>query len=181
MFPIIKTERLILRKPNIGDWKIISYLRSDEKVNRYVKRPRTESKDKALAFIAKINADIVDQSILYWVISERKNDEMIGSICLCNFSENRKIAEVGYDLNPKYQRKGIMDESLKSVLKYGFTNLNLDTITAYTHEENVNSVTLLKRNKFRLVAGKIDSNNSDNIILEVTRSSYNNDNSHGPS
>ena len=36
--------------------------------------------------------------------------EMIGSICLWNFTDNQKSAEIGYDLSPKYQRKGIMNE-----------------------------------------------------------------------
>ena len=112
----IKTERLFLRRLKQSDWEMISYLRSNKEVNEFVKRPSAESKEKALEFISKINRGIKDRGIYYWTITERKRDEMIGSICLWNFSKDLKMAEVGYDLSPKFQRKGIMNESLKSVL-----------------------------------------------------------------
>jgi len=172
LFPIRNTERLILRKPDEHDWEMVSYLRSDNEVNKYVKRMSAESKEKAIAFIKKVNGGIIDQSILYWVITEKENEEMIGSICIWNFSEDRKTAEVGFDLSPKFQKQGIMDESLRSVLDYGFTYLNLDTITAYTHRKNISSITLLKRNRFTHNSEMIDSNNKDNIILEITSNTY---------
>ena len=61
---------------------------------------------------------------------------MIGSICLWNFSEDRKVAEIGYDLDPKYQRKGIMTESINAVLNFGFRKLSLEKIEAFTQKQN---------------------------------------------
>ncbi len=54
-FPEITTQRLLLRKLKTSDWEMISYLRSDEKVNEFIKRPNAKSKEKALAFVAKLN------------------------------------------------------------------------------------------------------------------------------
>ena len=68
---------------------------------------------------------------------------MIGTISLWKFSEDKKTAEVGYDLNPVFHNKGIMTEALNCVLKYGFTQLQLDKIEAYTHKENQASRKLL--------------------------------------
>ncbi len=56
--PKIKTERLLLRELKQSDWEVISYLRSDIDVNRFVKRPSAESKEKALEFISKISNGI---------------------------------------------------------------------------------------------------------------------------
>lgn len=112
-FPEIKTERLLLRKLKPADWEMISYLRSDKDINEFVKRPSAESKEKAMEFISKINDGINNQSLYYWTITEMNNIKMIGSICLWNFSKDKKIAEIGYDLSPKFQGKGIMNESLK--------------------------------------------------------------------
>ena len=165
-FPEIKTKRLLLRRPRASDWEMIAYLRSDKEINKFIKRPSAESKEKALEFISKTNSDIEKQTLLYWIITKKNNDQMIGSICLWNFSKDRKIAEVGYDLSPKFQRKGIMDESLKSILDFGFKNLHLDLIEAYTHHKNEPSKKLLERNKFKLIVDKKDQYNSDNIIYE---------------
>jgi len=169
--PKIKTERLLLRELKQSDWEVISYLRSDQIVNKFVKRPSAETKEKALAFISKISDGIKKQNIYYWSISEKSNPEMVGSICLWNFSKDKKTAEIGYDLNPKFQQKGIMNEALKSVLEFGFENLKLEVIEAFTHKENASSKKLLERNKFKLIRGRKDEDNKDNIIYEIKKGS----------
>jgi len=168
-FTEITTERLVLRKLKETDWEMISYLRSDKEVNKFVKRPNAPSKEKALEFISKTNNAIDNNSILYWVITEKGKNEMIGSICLWNFSEDKKKAEIGYDLSPEFQRKGIMDESLKNVLKFGFNTLLLDAIVAYTQYNNKSSVKLLKRNNFKLVEDLKDEENEYNRIFEIKK------------
>ncbi len=105
----------------------------------------------------------------YWVITEQPNPQMIGSICLWNFSEDRKYAEVGYDLSPQFQGKGMMTEALQSVLNFGFQHLHLHSIEAFTHHQNENSKKLLKINGFQLIKGKKDEDNLDNIIYEIKR------------
>lgn len=173
-FPEINTERLLLRRLMESDWEMISYLRSDKEVNEFIKRPSAESKEKALEFINKINSGIDNQNSLYWTITEKNSNQMIGSICLWNFSEDRKTAEVGYDLSPKFQGKGIMNESLKSILEFGFKNLNLELIEAYTHKRNVNSKKLLERNRFILDVNIKDEHNQDNIIYKLKNPVSNN-------
>ena len=168
MFEIL-TERLVLRQLKPEDWKMISYLRSDNEVNKFVKRSSAETKEKADQFIAKITRGIENKELYYWVITEKEKSEMIGSICLWNFSDNPKSAEVGYDLSPQFQRKGVMDESMKAVLEFGFVKLKLDIIEAYTHSENESSNKLLVRNGFIHLKGEIDENNLDNIIYELKR------------
>ena len=166
-FPEIVTKQLLLRKLKNSDWEMISYLRSDKEVNEFVKRPTAESKEKALEFILKTNKGIDDQNLYYWVITEKNKSEMIGSICLWNFSQDQKSAEAGYDLGPEFQRKGIMGESLKSVLEFGFEKLDLDIIEAYTHKNNESSKKLLEKNGFTFVSGKKDEHNQYNIIYEI--------------
>ncbi len=173
-FPEIITERLLLRRLVESDWDVISYLRTDKEVNKFVERPSAETKEEALKFINKIHKLIDKQTSFYWAITEKNNNQMIGSICLWNFSKDRKIAEVGYDLSPKFQGKGIMNESLKSIIEFGFKNLNLDLIEAYTHKRNVNSKKLLERNRFKLDMGKKDEHNQDNIIYKLKKSASNN-------
>ena len=166
-FTGLKTARLILRQPTTSDWKMISYLRSSVEVNKYVHRPRAETKEKALAYISKTILGIDDQKLYYWVITEKNSDQMIGSICLWNLSEDGKTAEVGYDLNPKFQRRGIMNESLKCILDFGFNTLQLEVIEAYTQRRNEPSKKLLERNGFKWVVGKKDANDPENIIYQI--------------
>jgi ribosomal-protein-alanine N-acetyltransferase len=168
-FPEIHTERLVLKRLEKSDWKVISFLRSDKNVNQFVNIPAAETKEKALKYIDKINTGVDKQNIYYWKITERNKNEMIGSICLWNFSKDDKTAEIGYVLSPEYHRKGIMNESLKNVTKFGFQKLNLNLIVAYTHYLNKSSIKLLKRNGYNLVKGKKDEDYPDNIVFELKR------------
>ena len=165
-FTELQTKRFFLRTLKPSDWKAISYLRSDQDVNIFVKRPSAETKEKALAFISKIEAGIENHSFYYWSISEGADSEMIGSICLWSFSKDRKTAEVGYDLNPMFQGKGVMDEALKKVIEFGFNHLKLNTIEAFTQKDNQSSTNLLERNDFKLHTKRIDKNNLNNCIFE---------------
>lgn len=169
-FPTITTDRLILRKIALEDWEIISYLRSDAIVNQYVIRPDASTKEKSIAFITSILKKIDKSEMIYWCLNLKEDPGMIGSICLFNFSEDQKIGEVGYDLHPKAQKLGIMNEALEAILTYGFDVLNLDLIKAYTQRNNTNSINMLKRNHFILNELEKDKANPLNWIFQRNRS-----------
>lgn len=166
-FPELRTQRLILRKPDVADWPVVSYLRTDYEVNRFVQRSSAETKEKAIEFIEKVLSNAAEDKSVIWFICLNDDPEMIGSICLWNISEDRKTAEIGYDLSPAYWGKGIMNEAMEAIIKYGFETLALDTIEAYTSKENIPSIELLYKNGFHLNNDKIDPNNSSNIIFEL--------------
>src|SRR5690606_23047179 len=84
-FPDIQTERLSLMRLKNSDWEMISYLRTDENVNEFVNRSSAETKEKALEIVKRINTEFKNQNSIYWKITERNTDKMIGSICLWNF------------------------------------------------------------------------------------------------
>lgn len=173
-FPEIKTERLVLRKIEESDCDVIFFLRTDETVNTYIERPedrKTKNKDDALKFIKDITEDIVNFKSISWGITLKNNPKIIGTICLWNFSEDNKTAEVGYGLNPKYFNKGIMSEALKLVVEFGFRDLNFDKIEAFTHKDNENSKKLLVKNGFHFMINRKDKDNTANRIYEIDKAS----------
>ena len=152
-FPEIKTERLFLRKIEKLDSDVILFLRSDETVTKFIERPenrKTKNKTDAIKFIKEINEAFENQKSISWGITLINNIQIIGTICLWNFSENNKTAEVGYDLNPEFHRMGIMSEALNSIIDFGFNELKLDKIEAFTHKGNDNSKKLLEKKGFIL-------------------------------
>ena len=84
-----------------------------------------------------------------------------------NFSKDKKQVEVGYDLSPLFQKKGIMSEALKNVIDFGFRDLRLTKIEVFTHKKNESSKNLLETNSFILMAQKKDKKNSSNLIFEI--------------
>jgi ribosomal-protein-alanine N-acetyltransferase len=166
-FPFLQTSRLQLISLEKKNAKQVLFLRSDRVVNQFIKRQTPSNIDDALAFIVKIQREYQNKESVSWAIHLKDDPLMIGSICLWNFSSDRKTAEVGYDLNPAYHNQGIMTEALQAILHFGFERLALETIKAFTHYANESSKRLLTKNGFSIVAGEKDTDNEDNVIFSV--------------
>jgi ribosomal-protein-alanine N-acetyltransferase len=148
-FPLITTERLVLRKVEKGDVNEILFLRSDEKVMKYLDRAPAKSLDDAFGFILKITGQEADNESVTWAINLKGNSKLIGTICYWNIQKEHHRAEVGYVLHPEYWGKGIMQESLTEVLKYGFEVMKLHSVEANVNPENIASIKLLEKNNFK--------------------------------
>lgn len=164
-FPVLHTKRLLLRQMTEADADKIHKLFTDAIVNQFIQRP-PERKDKdGLAFVERITKSIANNEISHWIITKKDNSQVLGSICLWNFIDDRSVAEVGYDLFPQFHGKGIMTEALNEVLEFGFNQLKIKTVEAFTHRNNKNSTNLLIKTGFELDEYKVDSDNLNNIIF----------------
>ena len=101
-----------------------------------------------LEFLKKIIESVDSGESNYWAICLKEDPGLVGTICLYDFSPDRQVAEIGYELLPFYQHKGIMQEAMSIVLHYGFHTLNLQTITAFPSSDNKSSIKLLVKNDF---------------------------------
>ncbi len=173
-FPEIKTQRLFLRKITELDSDVILYLRSNETITKFIERPenrKTKNITDAIKFINEINEAFENHKSIAWGITFLNNPKIIGTICLWNFSDNNKTAEVGYDLHPEFQRMGIMSEALESIINFGFNALKLDKIEAFTHKNNESSKKLLEKNGFIFMEDRKDEENDFNRIFELKNGS----------
>ena len=162
-FPIILTKRLNLRKIVPSDLDRVHFLRSNKTINKYIKR-EPQTLETAKTHIKRLGANLKTDKAIAWGITTKESDDLIGSICLWNFSEDKKKAEVGYDLDPKFQGKGIMSEALKAILDFAFNQRGFKTIEAYTDYRNIPSKTLLKRHGFIPKEGVKDADNQNNEV-----------------
>ncbi len=161
----LETERLILKEINESHVEDILKIRSNEITNLYVKRNSPKTNYDALEFILHIKREIQDRKVAFWGIAYKDSGNLIGTICLWNFSSDKTMAEVGYELLPDYHRKGIMFEALSVVLEYGLNTLGLQKIIAITSRFNENSKKLLLKHHFILEEGERDKHNPDNIVF----------------
>lgn len=165
----LETERLLLKEINEGHVEDILRIRSNEIINKYVYRNPPKNNYDALEFILTIKKRTADNQTFYWGISLKDQQNLIGTICLWNFSEDRKIAKVGYELLPEYHRQGIMSEALSAVLDFSFNELQLQEIVAMTHKLNENSKLLLLKHHFVLEESREDEGFPDNLVFSLKR------------
>jgi|SRR6185312_2601120 len=165
----LSTTRLQLRPLEPSDDNEIFVLRSSEIINQYISRKRTSDKEEALQFINKVNNNFKKNEALYWAINLKNNPHLIGTICLWNFTEDRKTAEIGYELFSEFQGKGIMDEALKKVIETAFQKIGVKTLEAFTHKNNLRSKGLLLRNNFVHAPDRKDEDDDNNIIFVLKK------------
>ncbi len=145
-FPTLKTERLLLREVNFNDIKAVFELRSSKEINKFVGTKRVQNQQEAKDFI-KVCFDLYNkEKRVFWLIELEQ--QVIGSIVLHEISLTNSYAEIGYKLKPEFQKKGLISEAIKCVLGFGIHKMNLKTIEAYTHKNNIASIALLKKHNF---------------------------------
>jgi ribosomal-protein-alanine N-acetyltransferase len=148
-FPNLATNRLLLRRLIPEDDREIFHLRSDDSVNYYLERTKAQSLNEAKDFIEKISSVIESNDGVYWAIIYKPDNRLVGTICIWNFNNYEAKAEIGYELLPAFQGKGLMQEALQEVLNYASSVLHLKSVEAFSHKHNDSSIALLIRNEFK--------------------------------
>ena len=147
-FPVLSTERLILRATGPEDVTDMYEMRSNKEVMDMIGRPVPKSEADVLELIGKIQNFVAANEAIAWSITLRDSGKYAGTISLHVIIKEHYRAEVGYMLLPAYYRQGILDEALKAVIHYGFNTLGLHSIEAQISPVNTASRKLVERNHF---------------------------------
>ncbi|HEY5731184.1 MAG TPA: GNAT family N-acetyltransferase [Anaerolineales bacterium] len=157
IFPIIKTERLILRGLTHADTHAIFKNFSDPDIAKwFFEKPLSEI-EQASKFIDQFNSEFQQGEGITWAIALRENSECIGT---CGYGDIRlgDRGEIGFDLAKEHWGKGFMSESLIAITDYGFSFLNLSKVEAHTYSNNIRAKHLLEKLGFQLDNVSEDSN-----------------------
>ncbi len=167
-FPVLSTDRLLLREMTMEDDQEVFDLRSNPQVLQFIEITKAVVIEDAQKFIENVNEGMLKQEAIMWAITLKDSERLIGTICLWNISVERMEAEVGYMLHPDFQGKGIMQEALIEVIDYGFSSMHLNVIVADLHPDNIKSVNVLQKNGF-VYFGK----SKDLIVYSLKRPNLN--------
>lgn len=147
-FPVIKTERLVLRQLDATDAEELYLIRTDPVVLRYTNMAVHQNVAETEIYIKRILTNEAAGEAIMWAITLKGDPKIIGTICYWNIEPENDRAEIGYILHPGLHAKGLMGEAVTAVIAYGFDEMKLHAIVADLHEENTASVSLLKRRGF---------------------------------
>ena len=147
-FPIIETNRLILRKiTKVDASDMLKYLSEKEVVEPMGLAPFQSEQD----VWDEINwyKTIYDEGTgIRWGITLKDSGEVIGSCGFLNLLPKHHRAEIGYELCREYWGKGIASEALEAVVKYGFHHYQLERIEALIEPANLRSQKLVEKQGF---------------------------------
>ncbi|PEA54422.1 GNAT family N-acetyltransferase [Bacillus pseudomycoides] len=149
MFPILETERLILRELIEDDAQRILNCFSNEDVLRYYGQNPLTDLEQVKHIIKNFSNNYKEKRGIKWGIQIKETEGIIGTIGFHDWSTEHKKAEIAYAFLPEYWGKGYATEVVKQVTTYGFHELNLTRIGAVVFTENKASNVLLRKLGFQ--------------------------------
>lgn len=147
-FPVLTTERLILKRIVASDVSDLFIIRSNKETMRFIPRPVAKTVDDAKAVIDLIDAGIISNERINWGMYPKDSNKLIGIVGYPNIDTSNARAEVGYVLNSEFHKKGLMKEALEAVINYGFESLKFNCIEAIVNPENISSVRVMEKANF---------------------------------
>lgn len=111
MFPILETERMLLREISIDDADRIFSCFSNEEVTRYYGQETLKSIEQAKTFVDFFATNYKEKKGIRWGIEIQGEPGIIGTIGFNAWSPKHKRAELGYEIHPTHWRKGYTSEA----------------------------------------------------------------------
>lgn len=142
----IETERLVLRRFVFSDAQnMFDNYCGKEKVTEFLNWSHHKSIDDTKSWLSDfVLPEYAKRDAYRWAIVWKENNEVIGSIDVCESNERKRCAELGWVLDDTYWGRGIMPEAAKSVLKYLFT-VGYERIQATHHTANPKSGRVMEK------------------------------------
>ncbi len=147
-FPILNTERLVLRELRHSDAERVFAMRSDPLVMHHVNRPLAKTVEDASALIDLITTTVAANDAVQWAITVKGDDTFIGLIGFWRMVKEHHYGELGYTLAREHWGKGFMSEAIAAVVPFGFNTLGFHRVEAITRTANVASSRALEKNGF---------------------------------
>lgn len=141
---ICETERTVIREQMIEDIDRLYEIYSDPSTVIYME-DLYKSKDEELLYMK----DYISNQYKFceygiWAIEDKKTGKMIGRAGISQRAGYDEL-EVGYVIAPEYRCKGYCTEVLNAIITYMTEYYGIESLIAFTREENVASISVLNK------------------------------------
>ncbi|MFL5695207.1 MAG: GNAT family N-acetyltransferase [Ktedonobacteraceae bacterium] len=146
-FPVLETQRLVLRELQPEDAAILFRFYSDEEVMRYYDTPMNRL-EQVQRSIAAHRSRFENNEAIRWGITIKGTKDVVGN---CGFYRDSysQFAILSYVLARPYWGKGLMTEALKAIITFGFDHYYLHRIEAHVAVPNLASQRVLQKLGFK--------------------------------
>ena len=147
---ILETERLLLRPLELADANAMFAMDSNPEVHKYLWQNPTQTVEETIKIIEFVKAQYVKNNIGRFATVLKETNEFIGWTGIKYIDDhvengNTNFYDYGYRLAEKFWGKGYATEASIAWLTYGFNQIHIDKMNAYTHKDNGASNHILKK------------------------------------
>lgn len=144
----METERLILRPFQLADVEAAFGWFGDPAVMRFTPSGSDASIEQTEVRLAKYREHQIAHGFSKWIILDRRRKLAIGDSGLFLLPEYGWI-DFGFRLAQPYWGKGLATEAASAWVRAAFCELHLERLTAIVHPQNVASILVLAKLRFR--------------------------------
>ena len=166
-YPIVETERLLLRPVTLDDAEAMFAYASDKDNTRYT-FPTNQSLEETKNNIAQF---YLANPLGRWGIELKSTGEFIGTIDLHKIDSVLKKVAIGYIINQKYWNQGLTTEANRAVIKLIFEKIGMNKLTALHDKDNPASGKVMEKSGMRFSHeepyARMDNKEPGRIITRV--------------
>lgn len=138
---LLETPRLILRPFELSDAEALFDMDSNPNVHQYLWQQPLTNIEEVYGYIEMVQKQYVKHNIGRFSTILKETNELIGWTGIKYIDDheengNSNFFDYGYRLNEKFWGNGYATEATLAWLEYGFQEMNIKTMHAYTHAEN---------------------------------------------
>ncbi|MEM9707274.1 MAG: GNAT family N-acetyltransferase [Pseudomonadota bacterium] len=141
LVPVIETERLVLRAPDIGDFPLHAEICTGP---RGIGLGGPLTREDAWYDFAQINATWLLRGHGYWTVTERTSGAAIGFVGI-GFEPGDREPELGYFFAAEAEGRSLAAEAAGAARDQGFGPLGLVSLVSYIFKTNARSIALARR------------------------------------
>ena len=171
MRAIIRTDRLILREMNEGDFDALYAVLADSDIMQHY--PYTFDGQHVRDWIERNMNRYRKDGFGLWAVCLKENDELIGDCGLTLQNIHGEILpEIGYHIRRDCQRKGYAKEAAKAVRDWAFRNTGHPTLYSYCKYTNMPSIRTAESIGMHFVCEYPDETNGTTHVSAISRKEW---------
>lgn len=158
----LETERLLLRQLELSDAEAMFAMDNNPEVHKYLWKKPTLAIEETIKTIEYVQSQYAKNNIGRYATILKETGEFIGWTGIKFINDhiengNSNFYDYGYRLDEKFWNKGYATEASKAWLDYGFKQMNIDSMNAYTHAENGASNHILQKVGMNFIEDYLDN------------------------
>jgi len=145
VLPTLAAQRVRLRWLRDEDVPALFTIFGDPEVTRYWGHSVLPDANAATALLVDIRAKFAEQRLFQWGVALVDTDALIGTCTLAALDAENRRAELGFALARAYWGHWYMGEALRVLLRFAFSEMQLQRLTADADPRNQPSIRTLER------------------------------------
>jgi len=142
----VETERLVLRRFELSDWKDMNQnWVSDHDIQYGYCEPTYETEEEIKGLLNGYIGKYETNETYRWAIILKENNQCIGQIAYFLVDSNNHFGEIEYCVGKAFQNKGYVTEATQAIIDYGFESINFNKVQICHRANNLPSARVIEK------------------------------------